>query len=140
MSLSLKSALIALSIASLGLTALATTAEANGQVSIGINADKSTDAGKALTIVDMVLANAPLGGSGNGAKIKQHGKNNAAGVKQKGHGNGTGIYQDCNGCSTTVAQNGNNNSQGVLQFGQGASSTVQQTGNNQAGLQMDFGF
>jgi Curlin associated repeat len=141
MSRSFKSTLIALSLASFGMTALPTIAEANGQISIGINADKNTDAGKALTIFNTVIANAPLGGgNGNHGKIKQHGKKNSAGLKQKGHGNGAGIFQDCNGCSTSVAQNGNNNSQSVLQFGKGAKSKVNQTGNNQAGTQIDFGF
>jgi hypothetical protein len=141
MTISLKSALIAVSLASFGMTAVASTAEAKGQISIGIKADKNTDAGKALTIFNTVIANAPLGGgSGNHGKIKQKGKKNSAGLKQKGHGNSTGILQDCNGCSTNVAQNGNNNSQSVLQFGKGASSNVQQNGNNQAGTQIDFGF
>ncbi len=141
MTISLKAAALALGLATLSLTGVASSADASGQISIGINADKNTDAGKALTIFNTVIANAPLGGgSGNGAKIKQHGKKNSAGVKQKGHGNGVGIIQDCNGCSTNVAQNGNNNSQSVLQFGKGAKSNVQQIGDNQAGTQLDFGF
>ncbi len=140
MKTSLKAALIALGLAACSMTALTSAAEAKGQLSIGINADKGTDAGKALTIFNAVIANAPLGGSGNHGKIKQKGKKNSAGLKQKGKGNSTGIFQDCNGCSTSVAQNGNNNSQSVLQFGKGASSNVSQTGNNQAGTQIDIGF
>jgi hypothetical protein len=139
MTFSLKAALAAVAFATLGLTGLASTAEAKGQVSININADKNTDAGKALTIFNTVLANAPSGG-GNHGKIRQRGKKNSAGISQKGKGNSTGIFQDCNGCSSTVAQNGNGNSQSVLQFGKGAKSNVKQNGNNQAGLQLDFGF
>jgi Curlin associated repeat len=139
MTLSLKSALIAFGIAVVAMTGAAATAQANGQLSIGINADKNTDAGKALTIFNTVLANAPSG-SGNQGTVRQRGKKNAAGIHQKGKGNSTGIYQNCNGCSSTVAQNGNNNSQSVLQFGKGAKSHVAQNGNNQAGTQLDFGF
>ena len=141
MKTSLKTAIVALGLATLAMTGLTAPAEAKGQLSIGINADKNSDAGKALTIIDTIIAHAPLaGGNGNHGKIKQKGKLNSAGLKQKGKGNSTGIVQDCNGCSTTVAQNGNNNTQGVLQFGDGASSNVQQNGNNQAGLQIDVGF
>lgn len=129
-----------LGLAAITFTGFTATAEAKGQISIGINADKNTDAGKALTIIDTIIAHAPMGGSGNHGKIKQHGKNNTAGLKQKGSGNSTGIVQNCNGCSSTVDQSGNNNTQGVLQFGDGASSNVTQTGDNQAGLQIDAGF
>jgi hypothetical protein len=129
-----------LALATLPLTGLSSVAEAKGQLSFGISADKNTDQGKALTLIDMIIAHAPLGGKGNHAKVGQHGKNNSAGVAQKGNGNGVGVVQDCNGCSSQVSQNGNNNTQGVLQFGDGASSNVQQTGNNQAGLQIDAGF
>ncbi len=141
MKTTLKTAAFALGLAALTMTGFSSTAQAKGQISIGINADKGSDAGKALTIIDTIIAHAPLGGAnGNHGKIKQKGKNNSAGLTQKGTGNSTGIVQNCNGCSSTVGQNGNNNTQGVLQFGDGASSNVQQNGNNQAGLQVDVGF
>ena len=134
MTKTLKAALVALGLGAMTLTTLAAPAAAAGQISIGIKADKGTDAGKALTIFN-ALANGAAK-----AKIKQKGKKNMAGLNQKGKGNKGGIFQDCNGCSGSIGQNGNNNSQSLFQFGKGASSHVQQNGNNQAGTQIDFGF
>jgi hypothetical protein len=121
--------------ASLGTAALVTPASAGGQVSITVlpGSAKHEQAMRAGLGI-YALARGIQNGS-----IKQHGRNNTAGLSQLGKGNLGIVHQEGNGHNGTLTQNGSGNAFGLFQFGNNTNGHVNQHG-GQTGATFQFGW
>lgn len=115
-----------------------TPAEAKGQISIGVTADKNTKAGRDISVVNAILNGVAKSKNGNHAKVVQKGNGNQTKVGQNGKGNNAGVFSHGNNNNTTVNQNGNDSAT-VFNVGDGTNSTVNQDP-NEAGIFLNAGF
>ena len=118
-----------------GQGALATPAEAGGQVSWTLAPSDPQSAGAVATGLRLYSAYNDL----RNASIRQRGHGNSAGLAQLGRGNVGLVEQRGNGHSGTLQQNGDGNSYGLFQFGRGARDQVVQNG-RESGATFSYGW
>lgn len=120
----------------LAITAPATPALANGQVSWTLAPTDRQTAGAVETGLRLYsFYNGLKDGS-----IRQRGQGNDAGLAQRGQGNLGLVQQRGDGHSGTLEQNGDRNAYGLFQFGRGARDAVVQSGNGSSGATFSYGW
>lgn len=132
-----KTAMIASLVTLLGAPMLATPALAGGSIAF-LLAPRTAQQAQAMDF--SLRAYALYNGLKSGARIRQIGQDNIAGVAQNGADNVGIVRQQGDGHSATLQQQGNGNSYGLFQFGRNTRTDVVQAGDGQTGAAVTFGW
>ncbi|MER9020887.1 curlin [Mesorhizobium sp. M0898] len=133
MFITLTAALVA---GSIGQVARSAPAYAGGWVSVTFAPANARDAGALATGLRVYSKYRGL----HGARIRQSGHDNAAGLGRNGRGNLGVIHQEGNGHSAILRQNGNDNACGIFQFERNTEANVVQNGDRGGGAIFSYGW